>query len=55
VKWKGGVCADNGTEEESCVQSADNAVEVTDGRITCREGEGREARAENLSQLFFKQ
>jgi len=56
VKWKGGVCADNGGgEEESCVQSADNAVEVTDGRITCREGGGREGRTENLSQLFFKQ
>jgi len=56
VKWKGGVCADNGEEAvESCVQSADNAVELTDGRITCREGGGREGRAENLSQLFFKQ
>jgi len=54
VKWKGGVCADNGAEE-SCVQSADNAVEVADGRITCREGGGREGRAENLGQLFFKQ
>jgi len=55
VKWQGGVCAVHGADNQSCVQSADNVVEVINGQITCREGGGRDGRAENLSQLFFKQ